>query len=288
MSRRLIVLISIGFIAFGIITQVFAVKASYPELTIETLKEELRFRIERLAYYLEQEINLAALSQAALNPNMKYVAIREGMRREEIATIYQKALDWNDVETQTFAEALGCYPDSVEGYLFPAAYVIEKDATPEEVKQQMIDRFNEAVAPLQGKTKSSVVNMDTAVRIASIIQREAAGKSDMKLISGIIWNRLFEGMTLDIDATLQYVKGDDTKWWPQVKSEDKYLESPYNTYQNKGLPPSPISNPGLAAIDAALNPQATNCIFYIHDNNRRIHCAKTYKEHKRNIDLYLK
>jgi UPF0755 protein len=94
-------------------------------------------------------------------------------------------------------------------------------------------------------------------------------------------------MNLDIDATLQYAKGNaETGWWPQVHPRDKKINSPYNTYTHKGLPPGPISNPGLAAIEAAYNPQKTNCIFYLHDKNRKIHCSETYAEHKNFIDIY--
>ena len=127
-----------------------------------------------------------------------------------------------------------------------------------------------------------------AITIASIIQREAGGLKDMNLISGIIWNRLALGMPLQVDATLQYIKGKDGKWWPYVLAKDKFLASAYNTYQNIGLPPTPISNPGEGAIDAALNPEKTECIFYLHDKYGRIHCSKDYKEHKKNINKYLR
>ena len=90
-----------------------------------------------------------------------------------------------------------------------------------------------------------------------------------------------------MDATLQYVKGTENAWWPTVASKDKHIDSPYNTYKNKGLPPSPIANPGLAAITAALNPSTTDCLYYLHSNDR-IYCSKTYKEHKEKIEKYLK
>jgi len=133
------------------------------------------------------------------------------------------------------------------------------------------------------------LNEDTVIKIASIIQREAASKSDMALISGIIWNRIFSGMKLQIDATLQYAKGNEEDgWWGQVSSADKKIKSPYNTYLNIGLPPSAIANPGLSAITAAYNPQKTDCLFYLHDKNKKIHCSKTYEEHKANIAKYYK
>jgi len=108
----------------------------------------------------------------------------------------------------------------------------------------------------------------------------------MKLISGIIWNRVFLGMKLQIDATLQYAKGEEELWWPQVDPRDKQIESPFNTYKYI-MPPSPIASPGLSAIEAAYNPQKTSCLFYLHDKYRRIHCSRTYEEHKQKIKKYL-
>jgi len=143
--------------------------------------------------------------------------------------------------------------------------------------------------------------------LASVIQREAAGTHDMKLIAGILWNRLLDGMRLQVDATVQYVRDDISHygvardhyqplesytsqggWWAPIKPEDKNIASPYNTYRNDGLPPHPICNPGLAAIEAVLNPEETNCFYYLHAPDRKIYCAVTYQEHLKNIETYLK
>jgi UPF0755 protein len=121
-----------------------------------------------------------------------------------------------------------------------------------------------------------------------LVQREAAGSHDMRLISGVIHNRLKQNMPLQIDATLQYITGDFENWWPVPRSSDKFIDSPFNTYQNKGLPPLPIATPSKEAIKAALNPLKTDCVYYLHDSRRVIHCAKTYDQHKRNIRNYLR
>jgi UPF0755 protein len=157
---------------------------------------------------------------------------------------------------------------------------------PETVSKIMFNAFDREVGKIKKPKTTKVVSEETALKIASIIQREAGGKSDMRLISGIVWNRIFAGMKLQIDATLQYAKGTEDAWWPQVKSEDKYIESPYNTYKYASLPPAPIANPGIAAIEAAYNPQKTSCMYYLHDKKGKIHCAVTYKEHLKNIDRY--
>jgi UPF0755 protein len=122
------------------------------------------------------------------------------------------------------------------------------------------------------------------------VQREAANEADMPLIAGIIWNRLLNDppMKLEIDATVQYALGESENWWPRIKPADYKTDSAYNTYLHTGLPPHPICNPGLDAIHAALNPDETDCLYYLHDSNGQIHCAKTYEEHKLNIEKYLK
>lgn len=227
--------------------------------------------------------------QNLANPSMKMVYIQEGLRKEEIAEIVGTKLGWNEKEKNTFINAhLALDTDNLEGKYFPKTYLLYKDEDPMGVTATMLKQFSKETSKVRKQKRMEVINEDTALKIASIIQREAGGKSDMKLISGIIWNRLWAGMRLQMDATLQYAKGNEEEgWWQQVESSDKKINSPYNTYKEEGLPPSPIANPGLAAIEAAYNPQKTSCMFYLHDKKRRIHCAKTYEEHKRNIAKYL-
>lgn len=247
------------------------------------------------------------------NPYMKLVNIDPGLRREQIAEKFAKVLSWSEENKAAFIKTS---PQDERGYLdgyyLPGSYWVKITATGEEVAHQMLRNFNAQVsAKILDKSKigagsgsnstkvgksaassaSAVdpnkINLDTAVRVASIIQREASGNGDMQIISGVIWNRLFRGMTLDMDATLQYAKATSTNWWPAVQGKDKYIDSPFNTYQNKGLPPIAIANPSIKALQAAFNPAKTDCLFYIHDNNRRFHCAKTYEAHKANVQRYL-
>ncbi len=221
------------------------------------------------------------------NPYIRIVKIDTGLRKEEIAEIVAKKLDWNEEAKNTFINSyITSNIDNREGRYFPTTYLIYKDESPSVVSTTMFNEFSKQMGGI--KTKSKIINEDIIIKIASLIEREAAGKEDMALISGIIWNRIWSGMKLQVDATLQYAKGsEEDGWWEIVKAEDKKIKSPYNTYLYFGLPPGAISNPGLDALTAAYNPKSTSCLFYIHDKNRKIHCAKTYKEHKRNIELYL-
>ncbi len=218
------------------------------------------------------------------NPYMRIVRVEPGLRKEEIAQVLENKLDWEEADKKEFISLA-----NVEGHYFPKTYLIFKDEKPSTVTANMTTEFNNQVKKVKKPKSMQVINQDMALKIASIIQREAAGKQDMNLISGIIWNRIFSDMKLQVDATLQYAKGNaENGWWGKVTSEDKKIDSSYNTYLYQGLPPSPIANPSLEAIVAAYNPQKTSCLFYLHDKNRKIHCAKTYEQHKKNIEKYLK
>ena len=103
----------------------------------------------------------------------------------------------------------------------------------------------------------------------------------MRLVSGIIWNRIWSGMKLQMDATLQYAKGNEEEgWWRKVDSKDKKIDSLYNTYMYNGLPPAPIANPGVEAISAAYNPKRLIAFLFTRQKGE-IHCSKTYEEHKK-------
>ncbi|MFA6520650.1 MAG: endolytic transglycosylase MltG [Candidatus Paceibacterota bacterium] len=229
--------------------------------------------LTKLSFY----VNLA-------NPYMRIVRIQEGLRKEEVADVMADKLDWNDADKQEFINTA-----NVEGHYFPKTYLIFKDEDPSVVSATMTNEFKAQVSKIKKPKTTKVLNENTALKVASIIQREAAGKEDMKLISGIIWNRIFKGMKLQIDATLQYVKGNEEDgWWEEVESADKKIKSSYNTYIHEGLPPGAIANPGIDAITAAYNPQKTDCLYYLHDSKRKIHCSKTYEQHRKNIEIYLK
>jgi cell division protein YceG involved in septum cleavage len=228
-------------------------------------------------------------------PPLSYVRIEEGMRVEEAGDRLAKSLEWDEYEVSEFVGTTDiCSNDIREGNLMAATYAIGQETPPEVVRGEMERTFDATVEKIIAETQTPL-DERTILTIASLIQREAAGPEDMKLISGIIWNRIFMDMKLDIDATLQYAKADAVEesgndvatWWPIVRSKDKYIDSPFNTYQNEGLPPGPIATPSEEAILAAISPDETECIFYLHDAKRKIHCAKDYATHKKNIYRFL-
>lgn len=221
-------------------------------------------------------------------PQFVWVIVREGLRKEQIGELLSTKLGWSPEQEEAWNTIHNDSAEYREGVYFPDTYLLPTDEPVSEVARRFLDNFNTQMAPYIDKFTAQNVQWTTAIKIASLIERESGGDSDKALIAGIIWNRLNRDMRLDIDATLQYIKGNkEIGWWPRVVPADKSLDSPYNTYRNKGLPPGPISNPGIKAIEAVLHPEETDCIFYLHAPDRSIHCSVTYEEHKENIATYL-
>ena len=123
--------------------------------------------------------------------------------------------------------------------------------------------------------------------LASLIERETKHDAEKPIVAGIINKRLAEGWPLELDATVQYQLGKSGDWWPNTTLLDRKIKSPYNTYLNRGLPASPICNPGLVSIDAAKNPADSPYWFYLHDREGNIHYAATLEEHNQNISKYI-
>lgn len=246
-------------------------------------------KIEPGGYRISKGMNAFSVSGALEDPYMKWVVIPEGLRKEEIAERMAESHGWGEEQIDAFVTADTNISGATEGVFFPDTYLIPLDESTADVAKRMNRRFNEVFEPYAEESLERDIQWLTLIKIASLVQREAAGKSDMPLIAGVIWNRLEKGMRLDIDATLQYARGDaGDGWWAPLTADDKKIESPYNTYIHKGLPPSPIANPGLDAIRAALRPEKTKCFYYLHEKSGVIHCAETFEEHKENIEAYLR
>ena len=215
--------------------------------------------------------------------NNLFVTVRAGERAEEVAAKFGNKLGWTGAERKAFlAEARALEPELSDGLFVPGTYFVGV-TSPADVAQLTDERFESEIRARYSSTTDAQVPLEDAITIASLLQREAAGWEDMRLISGIIWNRLFVGMNLQIDATMQYSKatlsGGQGGWWQVPVPDDKYIRHPYNTYRRAGLPPGPIANPSIAAVVAALNPKKTDCLFYFHDQYGRFHCSPTYEGH---------
>lgn len=177
---------------------------------------------------------------------------------------------------------------NLEGYLFPDTYRIFKDAVAEDIAVMMLLNFDKkltdemrAEIANQGKTIYQIITM------ASIIEKEVRTSEDMNIVSGIFWDRIKYGQALESCATLAYILGVNKK---QYTLEDTKINSPYNTYQNQGLPPGPICNPGLNAIKAAVYPIYTEYNYFLNRQDtkkRETIFSKTLDEHNRNKAKYL-
>lgn len=240
--------------------------------------------IEPGAFMLSRNMNAYQIADTLLHhPYQKWIILVPGLRKEQVAERIAKKFGWSAALKDEFLKS------AKEGYLFPDTYLLNVDYTPEEMLQRLMNNFNEKFdSQMQKDLLAQDVKIDTAVKIASLIERESGGDEDKALIAGIIWNRLDIKMRLQIDAATQYVIGSEKDWWPIVRPADHKIDSPFNTYLYDGLPPTSIANPSLASLKAAVYPAETDCIFYLHDRAKRIHCSLTYEEHLENIDKYLK
>lgn len=210
------------------------------------------------------------------------VTIPEGKRVEEVVAILAENIpninqdDWEFIFNQD------------EGYLFPDTYQFSKDCTPDQVIKTMKNNFNTKFNSIQ--IINNYLSKSEIVILASMIEREARHDEDRQLVSSVIYNRLNIGMKLDIDSTVQYAIGYDysgrTWWKKRLTATDLANISPYNTYRNPGLPPGPISNPGLTSLQAAANPADTNYLYYFTDSNGINHYSSTYEAHETNIRKY--
>ncbi len=169
--------------------------------------------------------------------------------------------------------------------MFPDTYTFFPWSTPETVVASLKTNFDKKIEPLQGDIEKSGRSLSDIIIMASIIEKEANGESDRALISGILWNRIDADIALQVDAPFLYLLGKESS---ELTKADLATKSLYNTYLHKGLPPTPINNPGLAAITAALHPEESKYFYYLHDSDGKIYYAKTFAEHKRNITNYLK
>jgi UPF0755 protein len=242
------------------------------------------------AYKLTQDMSLSQISKTLHGkPYMKWVVIPPGLRKEEIADLLATTLGWTKAqETKWINVYTKIKYDDIEGVYFPDTYLIPVSETPLATANRLIAKFNENFAPYLPQFLKENTQWTKGLTLASIVQREAANASDMPLIAGILLNRLNQKIPLGVDATLQYARGNKGNgWWAPITVADKNIISPYNTYKNLGLPPHPISNPGLDAISAVLNPAKTDCLYYLHDKEGVTHCATTYAEHQANIVKYL-
>ena len=231
-------------------------------------------------YYLSHRENAFKLAWRVVNGNHNIKTIRitipEGFTIDEIASLFDSRFSkFDQEEFLTRAK---------EGYMFPDTYFVEVSATASSTIALLQNNFEKKIEPYMEEMASSTHTFEDLINMASILEEEATSSEDRKIVSGILWKRIKIGMPLQVDATLKYVTGRGSE---HLTQDDLKMDSPYNSYTRRGLPPTPIANPGLDSIKAALRPKDSPYLYFLTDENGIMHYAKTFEEHKRNKEKYI-
>jgi len=222
---------------------------------------------------------LAKLITASAPPSATVsLTFPEGFSIKEYGTIADKTL--TDFDIEAFLELT----KESEGKLFPDTYEVPPSFTALELYELLTTTYEAKIAPLRPQFVDNKLTEEGIINLASIVEREANTKESMRLVAGILDKRLVRGMALQADATMEYVLDKPLK---ELTADDLEIDTPYNTYLYKGLPPTPIGNPGLDSIMAVINPEPSEYLFYLTDEAGVFHYARTYPEHRQNIARYL-
>lgn len=173
---------------------------------------------------------------------------------------------------------------AAEGFLFPDTYTIESDATVEEILDMMSREFDKKLTPaMREKAKEMGLTIYDLTTLASLVEREVRLPVDRPIVAQVFLKRLKMNMPLQTDASLQYLMDAPKE---DVSIEDTKIDSPYNTYQNSGLPPGPIASPGIESIKAVLNPADTDFLYFVADRQGHNHYSSSYEEHLQLVNQY--
>lgn len=185
--------------------------------------------------------------------------------------------DFSDIPLESFI--------SHEGYLFPDTYFVTESITAEELLALLTTTHEAKITPYKNQIDASGFTQAEVVILASLVEREAKDSTSKRMVSGILQNRLRLDMPLQVDATFDYVLD---KTSDELTMDDLKIDSPFNTYSHKGLPPTPIANPGIDAIEAVLSPQVSSYLYYLTSPDGTFYYAETFEEHKKNKARYLR
>lgn len=215
-----------------------------------------------------------------------WVTVIEGLRKEEIAQIVSKELGIPEIEFLKKAR---------EGYLFPDTYLFPRNVDIDTVLSIFDANFQKKVTPeIRAQIAKRGLTFDQGLTLASLVEREARRAADKKMVASILLKRYQGGWPLQIDATVQYALGYQEKtrtWWKKsLTKADLDIVSPYNTYAHPGIPPAPISSPGLDSIEAVAqaDPSVPYYFYISNSSGSKMHYARTIEEHNENIAKYLK
>ncbi len=262
-------------------------------------------RLEAGEYELRPNMTMDEIMDTLQHGRLREVSITipEGRRAEEVAALLeQQGVADGELFLSLVRSGSSSYdfladrpegaPTSLEGYLFPDTYRIPADYDAAEILALLLSTFGERFSPeMRQAAAERGMTVHEVVTLASVVEREAVIPEERAIIANVYLNRLGQGMYLQSDPTAQYSLGyqeDTGQWWkiPMSLEEDVHVDSPYNTYMYPGLPPGPICSPGLASIQAVLEPADTPYLFFFSRFDGSHAFAETYEEHLRNQELY--
>jgi UPF0755 protein len=252
-------------------------------------------RLQAGEYELSARMNMwTVLTILASGRSLKHrFTVPEGFTVSQVASLLEES-GLADRESflrlatdGAFLESIGLRESSAEGYLFPDTYIITRNMGEENIIKMMYRRFDEALAPeLREEIERSGLKLHEILTLASIIEKETGYPPERELISAVFRNRLKKKMRLESDPTILYAIGDIDK--NRILTKDKLYDSPYNTYLYRGLPPGPISNPGLDSILAAIRPAPVDYLYFVSRNNGTHYFSSDYRDHYRAVTRYQK
>jgi UPF0755 protein len=260
-------------------------------------------------FFISPQLTVPEIAHGLAEGRLRQIPVRflEGWRLEEMAATLARTTPArvNAVEFEAIAARrqhfdLHPYPflaalpadATLEGFLFPDTYILPPDADAAYLLEAMLRNFDRQVTPAMRQAYGAQgLSLREAVIVASIVEREAVVAEERPLIASVFLNRIAEGMYMQADPTVQYAVGFQpatNSWWKSPLSlDDLHVDSPYNTYLYGGLPPGPIANPGLAALEAVAFPAVTPFLFFVADcdveENGRHLFSMTYEEHLANV-----
>jgi len=266
-------------------------------------------------YLLKKNYNIKELVKVFISgkvTNERVIKIIEGWTKNEIAEYLEKesvVAEEDFLEAADVVDSRKIIPDKnynyladkpakadLEGFLFPDTYRVFKDSTSAQIIEKMLDNFGvKFTEQMRTDVANGKMTVFQIVALASVIEAEVkidldeSGQpvnNDHYIVAGIFYNRLNSGMPLESDATINYITSGDN---PQPTSDELSIDSPYNTYKYTGLPPGPIGNPSLEAIKAAIYPEETDYLYFLHkiNDDGSIVFSQTYQEHLENKAKYL-
>ena len=259
-------------------------------------------------FYLPEKLSINKLINILENPQDPYIHVRlpEGYRidqtskklaeyfslspfknfdKDRFANIVNHPETYNRISQFEFYNIIK--PTTLEGFLFPTGYDFYKDVSDLDVLNAILSMFNKKAWPKLKQAQEKVgLSPYDALKIASIVEREASRDFEEKrMIADIIIRRYKNGWLLQTDAVLLYPYRD---WSKTLTLADLKKDTPYNVYMHKGLPPTPICSPGLASIEAVLNPKPNNYWYYLHDKSGKVHYSISFPEHAYKVNKYLR